>query len=297
MFKYIKSMPTLRKHRDVFLFGSRGRFFDNLFLTVLKSDRTRIVYDVADIPHLQNFYFGGKVIDTSLARRFYSLINLADVTIFVSQSAPDLVGRYALRNKKTMIVPNASDPGFFKASAVQTDTKIILYVGGYSSARGVDDLVAAFNILKKKYPNVKLRLIGANMPLKFRSDRILVERDKVYKDMPKIFAESYLCVIPHKRNRYMDAALPVKLFDAMASARPIVTTDCSETKNLVKKEKCGIVSHDNPLSLADAMEYLILNPQIAKEIGNHGREAVLKRHSWKHRAEAIISNLRRFSDC
>jgi glycosyltransferase involved in cell wall biosynthesis len=188
-------------------------------------------------------------------------------------------------------VPNAADPSFFKATSLQTNIKTLLYVGGYASARGVDDLVTAFNILKKKYLDIRLRLVGANMPLKFKSDRTSVERDKTYKDMPKVYAESYLCIVPHKRNPYMDAALAVKLFDAMASARPMVVTDCVETKRLVEKEKCGLAAHDNSSSLAEAMEYLILNPQIAKEMGNRGRDAVVKRHSWKHRAEAIKKGL------
>ncbi|MDH5753976.1 MAG: glycosyltransferase family 4 protein [Candidatus Bathyarchaeota archaeon] len=296
MLKYLKSMPELWRHKDILLFGSRGRFFDNLSLGILKSHGTRIIYDAADIPHLQNFYFGDGVIDTNLARRFYSLVNLADVLVIISKSALSLFKQDALKSKSVIIVPNASDPSFFNAVPIQTNTKTLLYVGGYAFARGVDDLVAAFNILKKKYSEIKLRLVGANIPLKFKSDRILVEHDKIYKDMPKAHAESYLCIVPHKKNPYMDAALPVKLFDAMASARPVVVTDCVEAKNLVENEKCGLASRDNPRSLAEAIEYLMLNPKVAEEMGTRGREAVLKRHSWKYRAETIECNLKKFQN-
>jgi glycosyltransferase involved in cell wall biosynthesis len=286
-------MPAVSRHRDILLFGSRGRFFDKLFLSALKSTGTRIIFDVADLPHLQNFYFDGGSIDLGLARRFYSLINLAKMLIFVSESAPSLLRPHSLGNKRTLIVPNASDPGFFKTTPLQTTTKILLYVGGYAFTRGVDDLVAAFNDLKKKYSDITLKLVGANMPSRFESDRILVERDKVYKDMPKVYAQSYLCVVPHRRNPYMDAALPVKLYDAMASARPLVVTDCVETKNLVEEEECGIVARNSePSSLAETIEYLVLNPRIAEEMGNRGRDAVIKGHSWKHRAEAIRKDLK-----
>jgi len=287
MLKYLKSMPQLWGHKDILLFGSRGRFFDNFSIGILKSHGTRIIYDAADIPHLQNFYFGDGVIDTNLARRFYSLVNLADVLMIVSKSALSLFKQDTLKSKSVIIVPNASDPSFFKVVPIQTKTKTLLYVGGYAFARGVDELVAAFNILKRKYSEIKLRLVGANIPLKFESDRILVERDKIYKDMPKVHAESYLCIVPHKKNPYMDSALPIKLFDAMASARPVVVTECTETKNLVEKEKCGVVAHDNPDSLSEAIKYLILNPKVAEEMGSCGREAILKKHSWKHRAETI----------
>jgi glycosyltransferase involved in cell wall biosynthesis len=292
MLKYIRSLPTLSRHKDILLFGNRGRFFDDLLFHVLKSNGARIIYDVADLPHLQNFYFEEGTIDANLARRFYSLISLADVLIFVSQFASSLLDQHILGTKRILIVPNASDPGFFKVTPLQTKVKTLLYVGGYASARGVDDLVTAFSVLKKKHRNIRLRLVGANMPTRFESDRILVERDKIYRDMPVVYAESYLCIVPHKKNPYMNAALPVKLYDAMASARPLVVTDCLEIKNAIEKEKCGLVAHDDPSSLAETIEHLILNPRVAEEMGAHGREAVEKRHSWKHRAETIKEDLR-----
>lgn len=291
MLKYIRSAATLARHKDVILFGSRSRFFDQLFFRTLKKYGISIIYDVADLPHLQNHYFWGTAIDANLARRFYSLISLADTLILVSSSARNLLTPHEVANRKTLIVPNGSDPDFFKATPLQTETKVLLYVGGYAVARGVDDLVAAFNILSKKYSDIRLRLVGQNMPLKFQSDRVSVERDKTYKDMPRVYRESYLFIIPHRRNPYMDAALPVKLFDAMSSARPIIVTDCAEMKRIVEKEKCGVVTHDSSESLAQGIEFLIQKPQLAEEMGKRGRHALAKRHSWKCRAETIKKGL------
>ena len=290
--KYIQSLPRLRRNQDVLLFGSRGRIFDTLFFNSLKMKSARIIYDVADIPHLQNFYFGNSSIDVNLYRRFYALVNLADTLIFVSESAPSLVRKDALKKKRMIIVPNGSDPSFFLPTDLEKNRKTILYVGGYAPARGVDDLVSAFNDLKKKHQEINLRLVGANIPFQLKSERVSVEHDKIYKDMPKIHQESYMCIIPHKRNPYMDAALPVKLFDAMASGRPVVVTDCLETKNFVGTEKCGIVSHDDSRSLNEAIEYLLVNTRVAQEMGKKGREAILKRHSWKHRAETMKHSLK-----
>lgn len=290
--KYVKATPTIMRHKDVLLFGSRGRFFDTIFFRAMRAYGARITYDVADLPHLQNFYFWGGAIDERLARRFHSLVNLAEILIFVSPSAPNLSEPHALRDKKTIIVPNASNPDFFVPIPRRQKTKIILYVGGYAVARGVDDLVAAFNVVKKTRADVRLRLVGVNMLSTFVSERVSVEKDKTYRDMPKVYGESYACIIPHRRNPYMDAALPVKLFDTMAAARPVIVTDCVEVKRLVEEEKCGLVARTNPDSLAEAIGYLVENPLIAQEMGVRGRKAVLDRHSWKHRAQTIKEGLR-----
>jgi glycosyltransferase involved in cell wall biosynthesis len=289
--KYLQSLPIVLRDKDILLFGTRGRFFDTLFFRSQRIRGARVVYDVADIPYLQNFYWGQRKIDTKLHRRFRALIGLADTLIFVSESAPSLVERSILKHKRIIIVPNASDPEFFIPRRHQAIEKTILYVGGYAPARGVDELVSAFNDLKERHRGIVLRLVGANVPPQLGSERIFVERDKIYKDMPGVFQESYMFVIPHKRNPYMDAALPVKLYDAMASGKPIVATNCSEVKKFVEHEKCGIIAEDNARSLAEAIEHLILNPKIAEEMGRRGREALLRRHSWKRRAETLLHNL------
>lgn len=290
--KYLEYAPELLRHNDMLLFGSRPRFFDNLAIAFLKECGIRIIYDAADLPHLQNFYFAGGVINPSLERKLYSLVNFSNVLVIISESARNLFKKEAIKKKRVLIIPNASDPQFFKPSPNESRMKTILYVGSYAPARGVDDLVSAFQKLENKYKDICLRLIGVNMPLRFRSNRISVECDKIYSDMPRIHSESFLCVIPHKRNPYMNAALPVKLFDAMAAAKPLVVTDCPEVRNLVEKEKCGIVAHDNPDSLAEAIEDLLLNSETAEEMGHRGREAIIKRHSWKHRAMALKESLR-----
>jgi len=285
--KYIRFAPLLFQEKEILLFGTRGRFFDYYFLELMKRFNATIIYDISDIPHLQKKYFSPtKEIDKKLEKRFYRLVDLAEILLVVSPLQKSLLNAEALQNKKVIIVPNAANPEFFKSTPLPEKLKTILYVGGYAPARGVDELVEAFRLLRKRNKEIQLRLIGTNMP-NYRLEGVKVERNKFYGDMPKVFSESYLCVIPHKRNPYMDSALPIKLFEAMASSRPVVVTDCVEMKNLVEKEKCGIVARDTADSLSEAMEYLISNPSVAEEMGRRGRIAVENRHSWMHRAKTI----------
>jgi len=286
--KYIRYVPLLFQEKEILLFGTRGRFFDYYFLGLMKRFNATIIYDVSDIPHLQKKYFSPsfKEIDKKLEKRFYRLVDLAEFLLVISPLQKRLLNAQVLQNKKVIIVPNAADPEFFKNTRLPRKPKTILYVGGYAPARGVDELVEAFKMLRKKNKEIQLRLIGVNMP-NYRLEGVKVERNKFYRDMPNIFSESYLCVIPHKRNPYMDSALPIKLFEAMASSRPVVVTDCTEMKNLVEKEKCGIVAKDTADSLSEAIEYLISNPSVAEEMGRRGRIAVENRHSWLHRAKMI----------
>jgi glycosyltransferase involved in cell wall biosynthesis len=112
-------------------------------------------------------------------------------------------------------------------------------VTGYAPNRGIETLVEAFRLLKDSENN-ELKLVGYNMPTIFSSNNIIVEKDKFYAEMPYIFSRAYISIIPHKKNPYMDSALPLKLFDSMASARPVVVTNCEEMANLVLKRNVGL---------------------------------------------------------
>ncbi len=199
--KYLKHIQEFLGHRNILIFGRSGFLFDTLFLNFLKLNESRIIYDVADIPHLQRIYFEGGKIDRKLEENFYSLVNLSNMLLVISQSQLNLMKYKGY--KKTVIVPNASNPSFFNKDPVKSKIKNIIYVGGYAPARGIDELVEAFNILERKHNDIRLKLIGFNMPLRYQNEHIIIEREKVYSDMPKTYSEAYLSVIPHKRNPYI----------------------------------------------------------------------------------------------
>ena len=161
---------------------------------------------------------------------------------------------------------------------------------GYAPNRGIETLVEAFKLLGDS-ENYELRLVGYNMPATFSSNNIIVEQDKFYAEMPETFSRAYLSIIPHKKNPYMDSALPLKLFDSMASARPVVVTNCEEMASLVHKEKCGIVVDDSAKSIADAIKYLLESPDESMKMGLNGREAIEKRYSWEVIAKNILNKI------
>ena len=286
-------VPALIRADGILIFGYRAMFYDQLVFEILRRKRCSLVFDIADIPHIQPMYFGvniGNEKYTAMKENFDNLLNLSDTLLVIS---PTLAKLLELSQKRTIFVPNASNPLLFKETPIpKNEKKIILYVGGYAPMRGVECLVEAFNLLKKKRQDILLKLVGANMPSNLgQADDIIIETNKFYPDIPEIYSRAYLCVIPHVKNPYMDAALPIKLFDAMASARPIVATDCYETSKLINNEKCGLIAKGNDArSLADSIDYLLQNPAAAQELGQSGRQSVVERHSWFHRAQMIRDN-------
>jgi len=298
MLKYVRFLPHLLQEDIILIYGYRTHFFDSLLFKSLKTKSAKILFDVADIPHLQTKFFGvPRPLDTGLERRFNWLLNIADVVLFVSSSLKALLNKEMLKDKQTLIVPNASNPDFFKPTPLPKRDKTILCVSGYAPNRGIDELVEAFSLVRRKHKDARLRLVGPNIPSTMQKPGIIIEKDKFYGQMPQVYSEAYLYVYAPQKNPYMDSGLPIKLFDTMAASRPIVVNNCFETQQLVEKEKCGIVTTSNaPTALAEAIDYLLSNSQAAQEMGIKGREAIEKRHSWRCRAGAIRHFLQRYQN-
>ncbi|MDR1847917.1 MAG: glycosyltransferase [Bacteroidales bacterium] len=80
-----------------------------------------------------------------------------------------------------------------------------------------------------------------------------------------------------------------KLFEYMEASLPFICTDFVLWKEIVQKYECGICV--NPLDvqgIAKAIQYLIDNPQIAKEMGENGRKAVEKEYNWQSQERILL---------
>lgn len=72
-----------------------------------------------------------------------------------------------------------------------------------------------------------------------------------------------------------------KLFEYMMNSKPIICTDFILWKEIVNKYNCGIcVDPENIEEIANAINYLLDNPEIAKEMGQNGRRAIEQEFNW-----------------
>lgn len=62
-------------------------------------------------------------------------------------------------------------------------------------------------------------------------------------------------------------------------AKPIITTNVSDLPEIL--DGCGwIVEPENPEQLAQAIQYVLNNPQEAEEMGRKARKKCIEKYSW-----------------
>lgn len=181
------------------------------------------------------------------------------------------------------------------------DKKVVVYVGELSAWHGVEDLLEAARRLEN---NVRVIMLGKNVE-KLRdevneSKEIFVFTGFVpYAEVPKYIALADVAVAPYNpkgaanMDRHGFYFSPLKLFEYMACAKPVVTTNVEIVSELLKEHRCGVlVEPGNAEELSEAIMYLLKNREKAVEMGKRGREAVLGRYTWKRVAEQVYSGMR-----
>jgi len=161
----------------------------------------------------------------------------------------------------------------------------VCYVGGIAEIRGIKEIVKAIGMVD----NVKLNLAG-----KF-SEKSVEDKVKSYDEWKKVNELGFLgrkdisTLYKHSKAglvtlypiiNYLDA-LPIKMFEYMASGLSVISSDIKLWKEIIEGNKCGIcVDPFNPKEIADAIKYIINNPKEAEQMGKNGKKAVLKKYNW-----------------
>lgn len=111
--------------------------------------------------------------------------------------------------------------------------------------------------------------------------------------IPSLYAESDVAVVVLRDLPIFEGALPTKLLEAMAAARPVVLAARGEAARLVEAERCGVVvPPENPRALAEALMALAADPSHRAELGAAGRRAAERdfgRERWLRRWANLLA--------
>jgi colanic acid biosynthesis glycosyl transferase WcaI len=95
--------------------------------------------------------------------------------------------------------------------------------------------------------------------------------------MPQIIAAADACVVPLRRLPIFEGALPSKMFEFMACARPVILAVEGEARDLAEGEAGAalFVEPGNPDALAEAIMHLYTHQSEGEELGARGQAYIL----------------------
>ena len=205
-------------------------------------------------------------------------------------------------------VPNAVDSDLFRPQPSSLREKlgiapgdfVAVYVARFQAFKNHAMLVDAFARFAQNHPSARLLLAGggplenavrgqvANLRL---SSQVFFLGETPHRDLPAVYAAADVGVVSSDYESFCFAAL-----EAMATALPVLTTDCAWVPRLVGGGAGIVVPVGDPAAFADALASLADNPSLRVELSAAGRARVLERHAWSSSAAKLMDLYRRLVD-
>lgn len=201
------------------------------------------------------------------------------------------------------LVPNAVDVERFKPQPKRMDLKtslgwqidipVIGYAGSLVDYEGLDILLRAAEILQRKGLEFKVLIIGdgaVKSDLERLSAKLGLEKTVRFTGrLPHHLVGEYytifdVCAFPRYLTHATRAVSPLKPFEALATAKPIVVSDIPALSEIVGKNRArprGLtVEENNPLALSQALERLLTDAPLRETLAANGLIWVRENRSW-----------------
>ena len=174
--------------------------------------------------------------------------------------------------------------------------RVVMFLGTPRGHKGVDDLVDAVGTLDG---DVRLVLVGAD-PDGEAGGRwaarpwVRVVGEIPFDDVPRYLVAADAVAVPQRATTDTVGQVPAKIFDAMALARPIVSTAVSMIPEIL--QGCGVlVPPGDVVALSTALRRLLDDPAGAAELGRRARVRCQEHYSFAAARAALFPLVERLA--
>ena len=246
---------------------------------------------------------------TSLRGKLAKRLNGLVVT---TSQLQELYVRAGMEEARVMVAPNGVDLGHFDIQVTKdearerlgltSDIKIAAYIGAFHTMgmeKGIPETLASAKYLFGEFEDLFFYFVGGPMERarKYRDfleaeglplDRFIFLEKQAIGDVPMWMKASDVLLMPLPKNtHYSFYASPLKLFEYMASKRPIVASRLPAIEAVLAHGKNALlVEPGNPKSIAENVSLLLNDPEACQSIAEQAFTDV-ENQTWTDRAIRI----------
>ncbi len=262
--------------------------------------RGKVVYDVhEDYPKaILTKYWLPSIVRRPAAAIFFFLERwVASWLDYIIAATDDIARKFESSGRVTAIrnfpLVKSIETGYRRV----TEQPILIYAGGLTRERGISEIIQAMAYTDKS-KNVRLVLYGKFDPEDYQEvvqglkgfDRVEYRGWIAPEDVWQKISEATVGIVCfHPMPNHINA-MPNKLFEYMGAGLPVIASNFPLWKDTVLANNCGLtVDPLNPEEIAIAVEYLIMHPDEARDMGENGRKAVLDEYNWENECKKLLT--------
>ena len=292
-YKVIKKIIKLQINPDI-LYGR------NLYALIacLKLNKP-IIYESHAVPvlgrkQLENFLFSkpqflkliviNKALYDYYINNFKILKNNPD-KILIAADGADITDSKELSNK------TANNPA------------LIGYAGSLYPGKGIEKIIE----LAKLMPELNFAIAGGSQAQIEELSKNNKINNLYFKgflkpsEIPQFLSQCDILLVPfseevysenYKKTNLADCMSPLKIFEYMASKKPIISSNLPAIREILEDEKTALLVDCNNISeWKNSIVKILCKPNLAKEISENAFKTLKNKYTWKLRAENILKKI------
>jgi colanic acid biosynthesis glycosyl transferase WcaI len=242
----------------------------------------------------------------SLAKIASFLYRRSDRVVVVTPAFEEyLVERWGVPREKISVIENGVETELFapkpetgRRSELGAEGKFVVsYIGTMGMAHGLETIIAAAAQLRDSNPKIvflmlgegaeKQRMIALAREHSLHNMRFIDQQSR--ETIPSYIRASDACLVLLKKTDLFKTVIPTKMLEFMSCGRPVILGVDGQARAILEEARGGLVIEpENPDALAHAVCYLAANRELAREMGQNGREHIVRKFSRRNTAEKYI---------
>jgi glycosyltransferase involved in cell wall biosynthesis len=230
----------------------------------------------------------------ALLRQFYARL---DLVLLHGQRSRDEFAR-TWPPVPLAVIPHGDERIIAAEPPAAASEERILFFGDWRRAKGLHELLTAFDNLSHRRSTVRLTIAGTPSPdgdpgrvRRWAADHgeqvEVVDRYIPLDAVPALFARARVVAAP-----YLTGSQSGVVHLAMTMSRAVVASDIGELGQAVVDGETGLlVPAGDVEALAAALEQVVADPELAARLGAGGRRRVVAELSWERVAERVEAAL------
>jgi glycosyltransferase involved in cell wall biosynthesis len=231
----------------------------------------------------------------------------ADQIVVVSQALRAYVADFGVPPDRVSVIPNAADPEVFGPAAGLSrirqqlgwrDRFVIGFAGSMKPWHGVETLLQALHLLGGRDSAFRLLLVGAGPQLTDLrhqaeqlglGDAVHMTGAVPHDAVPDLLRAMDLAVAAYAADAEAYFS-PVKLFEYMAMALPVVAARAGQTCEVIEEGRTGwLYTPGDASELADVIRRISADRALCRSVGAAARNCVLQQYTWQHNARRVVA--------
>lgn len=303
-FRYMQALGRwLRRHRDE---------YDLVYVSMLKHDAYAALTAVGgDLPVVLRAEGAGPTGDhhwqenARCGRRIRRRCMTADAVIVPSRAIEQELLHAQYPGARLHFIPNGIAIPPPRSTATQLAARnalaatsltlrlpqgapLAVFTGRLHPAKGLGDLIAAWEPIAARWPDARLWLVGEGpfqeeleAEIEARSLRNHVVLAGVFDNVDELLAAADLFVLPS-----WEEGMSLALLEAMAAGLPVIACDIPGNRDLVSDGRTGLLTPvRDPARLSPAIDRLLNAPSLRVRLGEAARGVAISRFSLPHMAD------------